>query len=214
MTLLDATWQNPADHTARQRHADLIGPPTLPRFPHWTSSIKPVERPQFTPAWLDDDTAVHRAISARRMQPPSPHFWARLAVLVQLAAAIIDAPSADLEGRLRRANRLQDELAEELPAPAPATRDPRKPGPAWSTWWRDAQPLADLADCVGALAVVLTDRDPPCPEALATLLDELAIALWMCRRAPVGLPSATTGARDHGRSPPTRLASRPGGANR
>lgn len=139
--------------------------------------------PPVRPEWLDDDGAVHRAIETKRTHPPSGHFWPRLAVLAQLGLEIVSS-RAQTHWKLECAQRLLRGLQTELPTTTPTPWDPRHPGPLWWLLWRQAKPVADLAECVAALAVVLADPDPACPHLLAILLDEFAISLWMHRNDP------------------------------
>ena len=133
-------------------------------------------------AWLADDATVQRVLRAKRSYPPSRSFWPRLAALAQLVAAIIDAPTRDLAQRLDRAATLVAELMAELPTPTVAPWDPRYPGPLWSARWRGWRPIEDLTACVTALAAFLLDPLPSSLDALAVVLDELAITVWMARQ--------------------------------
>lgn len=130
-------------------------------------------------AWLGDDATVYNVLATKRARPPGRCFWPRLAVLAQLTAAIVAAPTGDLGLLLNRADLLLAQLAAELPTPNPAPWDPRLPGPLWSARWRAAQPFADLDACTCALAAFLLDPQPSSLDALAIVIDELAITLWM-----------------------------------
>jgi hypothetical protein len=144
---------------------------------------------------------VRRAVAAKRTHPPSPDFWFRLAALANLTAAIIDNPNCDLGQRLDQSDQLLGQLMDDLPTPNVALWDPRSPGPWWSARWRGCRPLADLADCMATLAAVLRNPQLVGVRALAILLDEHAITLWICRRKPL-VPNPRIGIRGVGRAPP------------
>ena len=133
------------------------------------------------PVWLDDDRIVHRALGVKRAHPPSAIFWPRLAVAAQTSVAILRSPGDDTS-RISTARRLLGACTAELPRPRPAPFDPRRPGARLGDVLRHrSQGMADLAWCVNAIARTLCNPHAPDLDSLAILLDEFAIALWLCR---------------------------------
>jgi hypothetical protein len=133
--------------------------------------------------WLDEDAIVHRAIGAKRSQPPAPHFWPRLAVLAQVCLAVARAEQTGADSRLiRTGERLATSLAAQLPAPGPMPHDPRLGSPSWPALRRGGLPVGDIADCAHDLAVTLADPHTPHLEDLADLVDDTLIVFDVYRK--------------------------------
>jgi len=163
------------------------------------------------PLWLDDDRIVHRALGVKRAQPPSAIFWPRLTVAAQTSVAILRSPGDDTS-RFSAARRLLGSCTAELPRPRPAPFDPRRPGARIGEVLRHrSKGMADLAWCVNAVARALCNPHAPDLDSLAILLDEFAIALWLCRYMTAidqlagELATAANGSRD----PPWRSPLQP-----
>lgn len=134
--------------------------------------------------WLDDDAIVHRAIGAKRSQPPGPHFWPRLAVLAQVCLAIARAGRAGADSSLPRTGEwLAIDLAAQLPLPGPMPYDPRLASPTWSALRSAGLPVGGLTDCAHDLALTLADPHTPHLEDLADLIDDTLIVLDVYRKA-------------------------------
>jgi hypothetical protein len=163
------------------------------------------------PLWLDDDLMVHRALGVKRAHPPSAIFWPRLAVAAQTSVAILRSPSDDTS-RISTARRLLEACTSELPRPRPAPFDPRRPGARLGDVLRHrSQGMADLAWCVNTIARTLCNPHAPDLDSLAILLDEFAIALWLCRymAAIEQLAGDPATAPNSSRDPPTRSRRQP-----
>lgn len=133
------------------------------------------------PLWLDDDVIVHRALGVKRTHPPSAIFWPRLTVVAQTSVAILRAPT-DEAGPFSTARRLLAACTAQLPRPRPAPFDPRSRGARLGDALRHRpQGITELAWCINAVTGALCDPRPPKIDSLSILLDEFAIALWLCR---------------------------------
>lgn len=149
------------------------------------------------PLWLNDDAIVHRAVSAKRTHPPSPVFWPRLAVMAQLGVAILGQPHDNVAAYLN-ARRLLGSCLAELPSPAPARYDPRRFDSLRDVLRHRPQPAADLATCVTVVAHAIAHPYPPSLNALSIVLDETAIAIWLCRYAAAVNQATAAGAHRSG----------------
>jgi len=143
------------------------------------------------PRWLRDDAFVVRALDAKDLRPLALEFWAGLVVLAQwVDGSIGDEATRDFVVPVN-VGLLLRELAGHLPPPDIAPADPRRIGPC--AMRHRPHPIADLADCATVIAGVLSDPYPSSPKQLANLLEEIAIALWLCRytvpQRPVGHPA-------------------------
>ena len=127
-----------------------------------------------TPPWLADAVMVERALKAKGTSPPGLHFWRRLAELLRR----VDGVLAGEHEQVAYATRLLVELAASLPDPCTPDYDPRTIGVVAARRYRP-YPAADISACVTLLAAALSDPQPSYLPGVASVLDELAMALLL-----------------------------------
>src|SRR4051812_10883038 len=127
-----------------------------------------------TPLWLADAIMVERALEVKRACAPGPYFWRRLADLLRCVDGVL---KGDLE-QLDYAMRLLGELAASLPDPCLPDYDPRTIGVVAARRFRQ-HPATDISACVALLAAELSDPQPSYLRGVASVLDELAMALLL-----------------------------------
>jgi hypothetical protein len=161
-----------------------------------------------TPPWLADAVMVQRALEAKGASPPGSDFWRRV---VELVRRVDGALKGDLE-QLDYATRLVVELAASLPDPCAPDYDPRMIGVDAARRYRPC-PAADISACVTLIAAELTDPRPSYLSGLASVLDELAMALLLHPRPAPGRSVARIVVADATPRHPLLLSAQTAGAH-